>query len=130
MSFKLPRDRTFGQFFGILFAFVGGYCLLNTFIYLGVIFAVLSLILLLLAFLRPHMLRPLNLAWTRLGLILSKLFTPLFLGLIYFCIVTPYGIIRKIIGNDPLLLKDRGAASYWLNVEDKNMKPDSFKKQY
>lgn len=130
MDVKLPKDRTFGQFFGILFAFVGGYCFFNTLIYVGVIFAGFSLILFLLALLRPNTLRPLNLAWSRLGLILSKLFTPLFLGLIYFCIVTPYGIIGKIVGNNPLLLKEREAVSYWVSAEDKDMTPNSFKKQY
>lgn len=69
----------------------------------------------------PFALRPLNRAWTLLGLVLHKVMNPLVMGLLYFGFVTPFGFIFRWAKGDPLHLKiDRNAASYWIERDEKD----------
>ncbi len=63
----------------------------------------------------PALLGPLNRGWRRLGLLLSKVTTPIVMGLLFFAVLTPVGAIMRATGKDPLRLRfDRGLPSYWL----------------
>jgi hypothetical protein len=62
------------------------------------------------------LLGPLNRAWRRLALLLSKIMTPLVMGLLFFVVLTPIGIVMRLAGNDPLRLRfERDRPSYWLD---------------
>jgi hypothetical protein len=46
--------------------------------------------------------------------------TRLFLGIVFYLIITPVGLVMRILRKDPLRLKfDRSAASYWTIRESK-----------
>lgn len=63
----------------------------------------------------PGLLAPFNRAWSRLGTLLHKLTNPLVLGLIYFAVITPLGLLLRMRGKDLLRLRlDRTTASYWI----------------
>ncbi|MCH8884541.1 MAG: hypothetical protein IIA41_13720 [SAR324 cluster bacterium] len=63
---------------------------------------------------RPRLLHPLNVAWTRLGLLLSRVVNPILLGLIYYGVFTPIGVTMRVLGKNPLKLHfDRNIESYW-----------------
>ena len=58
-----------------------------------------------LAIARPRMLRPLNVAWTRLGLMLNRVTSPVILGLVFYLAVVPTGLLMRAVGHDPLRRK-------------------------
>ena len=74
------------------------------------------------------LLTPLNKLWFKFGMILGAIVTPIVMGLIFFLVVTPIGLIMRIMGKDLLNIKyDKKKNTYWIN-KDKNM--SSMKKQF
>jgi hypothetical protein len=60
----------------------------------------------------PGMLGPVNRAWMGLAHVLSKITTPIFMGVVYFLVLTPTGLLMRALGKDPL--KIPGTSSAWL----------------
>lgn len=61
----------------------------------------------------PASLRPVYNMWMRFALLLSKVTTPLFLGIVFFTVFFPTALILKIFGKDPMQRKfDSTATSY------------------
>ena len=60
----------------------------------------------------PTSLGPVERAWMGLAHLMSKVTTPIFMGIVYFVAITPIGLIRGLGGGSPLKPKDR-AASRW-----------------
>ncbi|HUL01642.1 MAG TPA: SxtJ family membrane protein [Gemmatimonadales bacterium] len=65
--------------------------------------------------LAPARLGPVYTIWMGIGKAISKVTTPIILGILYFLIVTPLGIVMRLVGRDPLrrALRDD---SYWTSV--------------
>jgi hypothetical protein len=79
----------------------------------------------------PRILAPLNHLWTRFGLLLHRIVSPVTLGLMFFVIVTPTGLILRALGKDPLRLKfDRSARSYWVDRQPPGPAPGSLRDQF
>lgn len=79
----------------------------------------------------PQMLRPLNVAWFKFGLLLSRIMTPIVMGVIFFLVVTPTALIMRARGADLLKLRiDRGAKSYWIERTPAGPDPKSMRNQY
>jgi hypothetical protein len=51
-------------------------------------------------------------AWMGLSHLLSKVTTPLFMGLVYFLVITPMGLLMRIFGRNPMVHRP-GEAGYW-----------------
>jgi predicted membrane metal-binding protein len=79
----------------------------------------IALIFLLLGILKSKILIPLNNAWIKLGEILGLIIAPLVMCMIYFIIVTPIGLLMKIIGKDLLGLKFLKTKTYWIDKKEK-----------
>ncbi len=63
----------------------------------------------------PAVLRPLNVAWFRLGLLLSAVVTPVVMGLLYVTTFVPIGLVLRMAGRDVLGLKrEPDRATYWI----------------
>ena len=86
----------------------------------------IALIFLILGLLKSKILIPLNNAWIKLGEILGLIIAPLVMCMIYFIIVTPIGLLMKIIGKDLLGLKFIKTKTYWVDKKEKF----SMKKQF
>lgn len=77
---------------------------------------VLSGALLVVTLIQPALLHPLNLVWTRLGVLLGRLVTPVVLGLLFFVVITPIGWLMRRMGKQALRLHpDPEAGSYWIH---------------
>ena len=85
-----------------------------------------SLVFLIITIIRPNLFTFLNKLWIKFGILLGKIVSPIVMGLVFFFVVTPSGIIVRILKKDVMSLK-RGASSYWINREDKLQ---SMKKQF
>ena len=61
-----------------------------------------------------QILSPLNKIWFKFGIILGKIISPFIMGIIFFLVVTPIGIIMRTLGKDLLNLKYNKNNSYWI----------------
>ena len=119
------NNITFGLLFFIFFFIIALYPLVSV----GVIriwSVVLSLVFLIITIIRPNLFTFLNRSWIQFGIFLGKIISPIVMGLVFFFVVTPIGILVRILKKDVMGLK-RGASSYWINREDKLQ---SMKKQF
>ncbi len=72
------------------------------------------------------LLKPLNTLWFRFGLLLHRVVSPITLGVIFFFIMTPLGLILRIFSIDLLRLKlDPSLESYWTERKPPGPRPDS-----
>ncbi len=79
----------------------------------------------------PRLLRPLNRLWHRFGLGLARVVSPIVLGLLFYLVVTPIGLVMRLAGKDPLRLqRDPKADTYWIERNPPGPKPDSMKNQF
>ena len=125
-KFRSQKNNiTFGMLFFIFFLIVGLYPLISS----GTIriwSIILSLVFLIITIIKPNLFTSLNKLWIKFGILLGKIISPIVMGFVFFFVVTPIGIIMKILKKDVMALK-RGAASYWIAREDK---VQSMKKQF
>ena len=79
----------------------------------------------------PSILAPLNRLWLRFGLLLHRIVSPLVLGIMFFLVITPMGLLMRAFGKDLLRLKfDRAAASYWIERTPPGPPPESMADQF
>ena len=125
INIKRKDNITFGILFFILFLIIGLYPLKS-----GGTTRIWSLVLssafLIITIIRPNLLTFINRLWIQFGILLGKIISPLVMGLVFFFVVTPIGILVRMLKKDVMGLK-RGAPSYWINREDK---AQSMKKQF
>ena len=88
---------------------------------------VISIIFLLLGLFNSKLLTPLNRIWFKFGLLLGKVVSPVIMGVVFFFVVTPTGLIMKFLGKDLLNLKKTKSKSYWVKKKNENT---SMKKQF
>ena len=72
---------------------------------------------------------PLNKLWMKFGILLGMIVSPIIMGIIYFGIFTPIGIIMRLAGRDELRLRLTKQKTHWINRKILN-KVDSFKNQF
>lgn len=79
----------------------------------------------------PAVLSPLNRIWTRFGLLLHRIVSPLVLGFMFYVVVTPIGLLMRMLGKDPLRREfDRRATSYWIERQPPGPAPESLRDQF
>jgi hypothetical protein len=79
----------------------------------------------------PHWLRPLNRLWTKLGLLLAMVISPLVLAMLFYVCVTPIGWLMRLAGKDPLRLQyEPLAQTYWIRRDPPGPAPDTLKNQF
>ena len=89
---------------------------------------ILSLIFLLLGILNSRFLTPLNKLWYKFGIFLGSIVSPIVMGVIFFIVVTPIGLIMRFLGKDLLRInKNKIVSTYWINREKQKT---TMKKQF
>jgi hypothetical protein len=87
--------------------------------------------LLVTAHLRPALLRPFNRLWFNFGLLLSRVTTPIVMGVLFFAVIVPTGLVMRFARKDLLSLKFNPAApSYWIKRDPVGPRPDSMRNQF
>ena len=110
---KISSNRSFGIVFFVVFLLIALYPLTNE----GEIrfwSVIISLIFLILGLLNSKILAPLNKLWFKFGIFLGKIISPLIMGIIFFLVVTPIGLIMRLLGKDVLNLRYNDNQSYWI----------------
>jgi len=123
---KIPTNRNFGIVFFIVFLLIGLWPLINKEDprYWSLI---ISFIFLILGLLNSRILNPLNYLWYKFGIFLGNIISPIVMGIIFFLIVTPIGIIMRFLKKDILNLRKSSKKSYWIKRKDSKT---SMKKQF
>ena len=81
----------------------------------GIVFFFVFLIL---GLMNSKLLTPLNILWFKFGKLLGSIVAPIVMGIVFFVVITPTGLIMKIIGKDLLNSKyNNKHKSYWINRE-------------
>ena len=122
---KKKNNIFFGKLFFIFFLIIGFYPLISS-EPIRVWSIILSFVFFILTIIRPNLFTFLNNLWTQFGIILGKIISPIVMGLVFFIVVTPIGLLVRIFKKDFMCLK-RGTSSYWINRENKFQ---SMKKQF
>ena len=78
----------------------------------GAIFGALGALLVLAALAVPTRLGPLQRAWMGLAHAISKVTTPVFMGIVFFVVMTPIGLLMRLFGRRSLVHKEQGG-SFW-----------------
>lgn len=123
-------ERSFGWVFSGLFVLIACWPLLNAgpprwwALIIAIAFAALAL-------LRPRWLRFLNRLWFLFGMLLHRVLNPLIMAVMFYLVVTPTGLLMRLLGKDPLRLKnDPDTDSYWIKREPPGPAPQSLKNQF
>ena len=61
------------------------------------------------------------------GILIGKIISPLIMGLIFFVVVTPIGLLMRLLNKDLLNLKFNKSKSYWI---EKNEPKSKMKNQF
>ena len=118
---KISSNRSFGIVFFVVFLIIAIYPL----IYgdeLRLWSLVVSIIFLLFGLVNSKILNPLNKLWFKFGIFLGKIISPLIMGIIFFLIVTPIGLIMRLLKKDLLKLKFNSNSSYWIKKTEPKSK--------
>ena len=123
---KISSNRSFGIVFFIVFLLIALYPLLkgND---LRIWSLIISFIFLVLGLINSRILTPLNRLWFKFGLLLGKFISPIIMGIIFFIVVTPIGIIMRLFKKDLLNLKFNKKETYWI---DKSGPKSKMKNQF
>ncbi len=110
---KIGSNRSFGLVFFVVFLLISLYPLLKG-SDLRIWSLLVSFIFLALGLINSNLITPLNKLWFKFGLLIGKVISPLIMGFIFFVVVTPIGIIMRLIRKDLLNLKYNKKKSYWI----------------
>ena len=116
---KLPTNRNFGIVFFVVFLIIAIWPILNE-NDIRLWSLIISLIFLILGIANSKLLTPLNKIWFKFGIFLGNFIAPIVMGFIYFFVVTPTGLIMKILGKDLLNLKKNNKETYWIKKDNSN----------
>ena len=124
---KTGSNKSFGIVFFVIFIIVALWPLLKD-ENIRVWSLIVSIIFLTLGLLNSKILTPLNKLWMRLGILLGAIVSPIVMGVVYFGVITPIGLIMKLFGKDVLNLKiDTNKNTYWTS---KKKIPSKMKDQF
>ena len=110
---KISSNRSFGIVFFSIFLLISLYPLLKG-SDLRIWSLLISFVFLALGLINSNLLTPLNKLWFKFGLFLGKIISPLIMGAIFFIVVTPIGILMRLLKKDLLNLKYEKKESYWV----------------
>ena len=123
---KIGSNKSFGIVFFVVFLLIGLYPLINA-DGIRVWSIIISLVFLILGLTNSKILNPLNKLWFKFGILLGKIISPLVMGIIFFLVVTPIGILMKLFKKDLLNLKFNNKETYWI---EKNEPKSKMKNQF
>jgi hypothetical protein len=124
---KISSNRSFGVVFFIAFLIYALWPLVN---YDSIRYwsLLVSFVFLFLGLLNSKILSPLNMLWSKFGILLGSIIAPIVMGFVFFAVVTPIGLFMRMINKDLLGKKyNKEKKTYWIK-RDKNF--NSMKKQF
>ena len=124
------RDiRSFGITMGIILFIISGLLMYyNKEIYQ--IIGIIALTFVGLGLIIPVVLKPLYFVWMTFATILGWVMTRVILSLVFYLIITPIGLLTKLLGEDFLALKRVESDSYWNYRDSAEELNQDYEKQF
>lgn len=108
------EGRRFGFTVGAAFGLLGAVLWWRGLVLAALISGTVSMALIASALAAPARLGPAFRAWMGLAALLSRISTPVVLGVCYFGVITPIGLVRRAAGRNSLGRTTR-ASTFWVN---------------
>tara|TARA_B110001452_G_C14893293_1_gene312224 strand:- start:89 stop:478 length:390 start_codon:yes stop_codon:yes gene_type:complete len=125
-NIKISSNRSFGIVFFLVFLIFSIYPVSKS-ENIIVWSLILSIIFLILGLFNSSILTPFNKLWFKFGILLGKIVSPIVMGLVFFLVVTPTGLLLRFLGKDVLNLKKNKKNTYWI---EKNGPKSIMKNQF
>jgi hypothetical protein len=127
---KSSSDRSFAMVFTVVFLLLAARSVWHE-THTWPLYGVIALGFVLIGLFRPALLAPANRLWTRLGLLLGKIVSPVVLGGLFFLVIAPLAIVFRWMGKDLLnLRREPSAKTYWLARDPPGPTPESINDQF
>lgn len=129
MAHRIParlsaaEGRKFAFTVGIAFLVLAGFSYWRGHTRVPVVLGAIGGALLVAGLVVPGSLGPVQRGWMGLAHGLSKITTPIFMGIVYFVVITPIGLFRQMIGKNAMRNGSHPATGYWA-VRDPEMRSD------
>ena len=123
------EGRRFGLTVGIAFLFLAALSRWRGHAMPPAVLGGLGLLLICGGLILPTHLGPVRRAWMGLAHAISKVTTPLFLGLVYFLVITPTGLLRRLVAQDPLKHANVGGG-FWVARPEAERRSRNMKRQF
>lgn len=124
-------EREFGLIVGGVFVLLGGWWLYRgKFFHAAQVILPLGALLVLLGLIWPRALVLPNKVWTLLAEGLSFVTTRIILGVVFFLVITPIGVVKRLSGWDPLSRRGARASSYWKPYAERQRNPRHYEKMF
>ena len=122
-NIKISSNRSFGFVFFVVFFVISLWPILSE-NEIRIWSLILSVIFFILGMLNSKILTPLNKVWFRFGIFLGNFIAPIVMGVVFFLVVTPTGILAKLFKKDLINLKKNNDKTYWVEKKEtiSNMK--------
>jgi len=122
-NIKISSNRSFGFVFFVVFFVISLWPILSE-NEIRIWSLILSVIFFILGILNSKILTPLNKVWFRFGIFLGNFIAPIVMGVVFFLVVTPTGILAKLFKKDLINLKKNNDKTYWVEKKEtiSNMK--------
>ena len=127
---NIPSNRQFGFFFSVIFGIASLYFSIKATAIWSLVCGVLCLATFITTVVASNRLRPANLAWYKISILLSKVVNPVVLGIIFFVLITPVALIIRFAGRDELQLKLHRQSSLWKHRLPIEHKRSTFNNQF
>jgi hypothetical protein len=113
-----PSRTMLRQFAALWIAFFGGFALWQGLVRgnttLAAVFAGLALAIGPVGLMRPEWVRPIYVSWMVLAFPIGWTISQVIVGVMFFVVFTPIGLVFRLIGRDPLYLRrDPGRETFW-----------------
>ncbi len=130
MKPALPSNRSFGWTFTAAFILFGAYGFWHDRAHAPWLLAAAALTALV-TLTRETWLTPLNRAWMKLGELLGRVVSPVVLGIIFFAVFTPVGLVMRAFGRDAMCRRFEPARpSYWVRRDPPGPADDSYRNMF
>ena len=125
-NLKISSNRSFGLVFFFVFLLIGIWPILNG-EEIRKWSLIISITFLILGLLNSKILTPFNKAWFKFGIFLGNFISPVVMGVVYFFVVTPTGLIMRLFKKDLINLKKNNKNTYWI---EKKQTKNSMRNQF
>ena len=131
MNRSFRAEREFGLIVGGILLLLGGWWFYRgKFLTADYVILTVGAFLVFFGLLFPRALVYPNKAWMLLAEALSYVTTRIILGLVFFLIITPIGVTKRLFGWDPLSRRGARADTYWKPYSERQRDPRHYEKMY
>jgi hypothetical protein len=121
--------KSFGTTIGIILFIISGLLMYyNKEAYQ--LIAIIASTFIVLGLIMPKMLKPFYFVWMTFAAILGWVMTRVILSLVFYFIMTPIGLLTRLIGEDFLALKRKNLDSYWNHRDSSTELNQDYEKQF